>query len=386
MKTKLKKKHLVSVAFALFFLSTSGVQADISQPGQPVTRDLTIEQRPMTQLQVPASDLEVTAWVDHENNTYMAGDKVILSIKPNKDAYLTILDVGTSGKVHIIFPNQYQKNNKVMANQIVNVPGENAHFDFKVGGPAGAELIKVIATTSAKPLINPSQTSPAGPYKAVNKSTTALAKDLGVVFRQDNKNQYADYDKVIHIVDPAATTPMPPAPAATGVTPPPAPPAVAVTGTSVVSQVQMHPENALFSLHLRTDKSVYHPGEKARIMVTPEKDCSLTLLDVGTSGQVTVLFPNRYQQDNRVLAGQTVVIPGDAAVVDYQVSGPAGVEALIGICRTDNKPVFPGQFDFRKNIYQTWGNSQVVAKDLAVVLQEAPESMAHTATTFLITE
>ncbi|WP_084456767.1 DUF4384 domain-containing protein [Desulfogranum mediterraneum] len=395
MKVTSQNMIIALAATALFMSAIPAVYADMAVPGQAISRDLSVEQRPMTDLQVPQSDLAVTAWVDHQDNTYRAGDTVTLSIKPNKDAYLTILDVGTSGKVHIIFPNQFQQDNRVRAGQIVQVPGKKQNFDFRVGGPVGSELIKVIATTSATPLIKPGLTSPAGPYKAVHQSAAALAKDLSVVARQDTANQYAEYNKVIRIVDGAAQTaasaaPAVPAtpviPAATGVRPAPAVPALATTGTVAAAAVELHPENVPFSLHLRAEKSVYRYGEKARIMATPEKDCRLTVLDVGTSGQVTILYPNRYQQDNRLRAGQTVVIPGDAAAVDYVVGGPEGVEALIGICRTDDRPVFTGGYDFQTNVYQPWGNSQVVAKDLAVVLQEPAGTLAHTATTFLVTK
>ncbi len=389
---KTRSKAILAIAAMAITLPLAGpAGADIaSGPGE---KDLTVEQRPMADLQANPSDLKVSVWVDHKDNTYRAGDKVILSVKANKDAYLTILDVGTSGKVHIIFPNKYQTTNRVTAGQVVQVPGADAHFDFQVTGPAGFELIKVFATTSAKPLIDPDLTSVAGPYKAVSKPAGSLAKDLAVVLREDTQNQWAEYSKVIKIVDtaPAAATSAPadapPTPAAaTGVTPATQAPAAAVTGTTAASSVQVTGADVPFNLYLRPEKATYKIGEKVRIRVTAEKDCRLTVLDVGTSGQVSILFPNRYQQNNQVQAGQTVVIPGDMAPVDYVLNGPEGVEALIGICKTDNKPVFTGTYDFQQNVYQPWGSSKAIAKDLAVTLRLPPAVMAHTAATFLVTK
>lgn len=138
-----------------------------------------------------------------------------------------------------------------------------------------------------------------------------------------------------------------------------------MSGGLATSAVQGAPGNRVepFGLHLRTERLVYPIGAKARVMVTAERDCALTLVDIGTSGKSFVLFPNRYQQDNRIRAGETVTIPGDTAPVDYQVGGPTGVEALIGICRTDNQPVYSGNFDFQQNVYQPWGDARVVAKE-----------------------
>ena len=367
-------------------IAAAEVKKDLAAPPvqEVVTRDLTIEQRPLAAMRVPVSDLKVTAWVDHTDNTYGFGEKVLLSVQTNKDAYLTIIDVGTSGKVHIIFPNQYQQNNMVKAGQVVKVPGATAKFDLQVSPPAGTELIKIIATTKSGDLIPANAQTAAGPFKAVNKSTANLVKDLEVVVRQDTGNQWADYDKVIKIVD-RASQPVPAGNRISGTTPAAAPAAVATGGTfnpSAVQQVAGSP----FQLQLRIEKSVYRIGEKVRVMVTPEKDCNLTLIDVGTSGKVMVLFPNRYQQDNLVRAGQTVVIPSDTAVVDYKLGGPTGVEAVMAICRTDNKPVYKGTYDFKQNAYQPWGTAKSLAKDLSVELRQPNNAIAHTAATFLVIE
>lgn len=344
----------------------------------PDTKDLTPVQRPMAEIAAPSSDLKVSAWVDRSDGTYRFGDQVVLNVKVDQDAYVTVLDVGTSGKVHVIFPNRFQKDNRVMAGEVIKIPDPRADFAFEVQGPAGTELLKVIATQGQQPLFEDNSTEPAGPYKVLKATAPTVAKDLQVVLREEHTNRWTEYDQVIRIVPPALS----------GQTPPPARPAVPVSGGVANSAVQRTDDGRLepFGLHLRTERLVYPIGAKARVMVTAERDCALTLVDVGTSGKVFVLFPNRYQQDNRIRAGETVTIPGDAAPVDYQVGGPAGVEALIGICRTDNQPVYSGNFDFQQNVYQPWGDAKVVAKDLAVVLREPSAAMAHTATTFVISE
>lgn len=352
-------------------------------PAQPAAaeetsgKDLTPVQRPLADLAAPQSALKVDAWVDHPDKTYVFGERVALNVKTGQDAYVTVLDVGTSGKVHIIFPNRYQRDNRVRAGQVVQIPDPQADFAFQVQGPAGAELIKVIATQGQQPLFADDSAEPAGPYQALKAPAPAVAKDLAVTLRERYGNQWAEYEEVIRVVPPALV----------GQTPPPARPAAATSGTFAPGGAPpAGAPSAPFDLHLRTERLVYPLGAKVRVMVTAEQDCRLTLLDVGTSGKVYVLFPNRYQTDNRIRARETVTIPSTTAPVDYQLGGPVGVEALIGICRTDGGPVYTGGYDFEQHVYQPWGDAKAVAKDLAVVLREPSSALAHTATTFVVVE
>ncbi len=194
---------------------TAGAETD-----EALRKDLAVVQRPIADVTPPPSDIRVTAWVNHDDNIYQVGDDVTLFVRVNREAYVTIIDVGTSGKVHVIFPNRFQRNNRVRANQTIRIPGRNANFDFRVGGPPGIELIKVIATTSPDPIFDVRDLTDVGPFKAVAKSADAVAKDLEVVWRPDHfvdqspndarpdrrrpRYDWAVYDKLIRIVDPGA--------------------------------------------------------------------------------------------------------------------------------------------------------------------------------------
>lgn len=145
-------------------------------------------------------DYDVTAWVDHADNTYRFGENVVLNVKSDWDAYLTIVDVGTSGRVHIIFPNRFQTDNRIRAGETIQIPDRRADFDLEVHGPSGTELIKVIASPDPDPLFRSEDTEPAGPFKALKASAPAVAKDLEVVMRQPRHADWASYNKVIRIV------------------------------------------------------------------------------------------------------------------------------------------------------------------------------------------
>lgn len=49
--------------------------------------------------------------------------------------------------------------------------------------------------------------------------------------------------------------------------------------------------------------------------IKSKENCHLTLIDVDASGEGTVIFPNKFQQDNFLAAGKEVQFPGDGCAV-----------------------------------------------------------------------
>ncbi len=147
---------------------------------QSGTRDIAVTpvQRPIYDIEAPQSDLKVTAWVDRADGRYRPGDYLKLYVRTNQDAYITVLDVGTSGKTHVIFPNRFRPDNHVLAHQVIEIPGPDDRFRLKIGGPAGTELIKVFATKKRRDLIRPSRLADAGPFKRVQGTTRSIARDI----------------------------------------------------------------------------------------------------------------------------------------------------------------------------------------------------------------
>lgn len=180
---------------------------------QSSTRDLTIEQKQLADFTVPTSDLKVTAWVDKQNDTYRPGDSLQLYVKTNRDAYITVIDIGTSGKVHQIFPNQHATDNRVLAHQVLQIPGPDAPYRIRVGGPAGHELIKVIATTRPGQIIRQDQLTELGPFYSYRGNTQGLTRDLGIELKERHppsaEGGAAMTNKVIRIVTEGASAPPP---------------------------------------------------------------------------------------------------------------------------------------------------------------------------------
>jgi hypothetical protein len=79
------------------------------------------------------------------------GDIIQITVIPTIDCYLTILNVyETDDKVMIIFPNDFDSNNKIKANQARKIPLESSGIAYRALLPEGKdishELIWVLAT------------------------------------------------------------------------------------------------------------------------------------------------------------------------------------------------------------------------------------------------
>jgi hypothetical protein len=97
---------------------------------------------------------------------------------------------------------------------------------------------------------------------------------------------------------------------------------------------------------LTSDKDVYRLGETPVFTVVSSRDCFLTLTNIDEKDTLTVLLPNKFQQDNRIKAGVPVSFPGPKAPFIYKL-GDKGKETVMAVC--SDKPEVDGiKHDFNK--------------------------------------
>lgn len=65
-------------------------------------------------------------------------------------------------------------------------------------------------------------------------------------------------------------------------------------------------------------------GDLVEFHVTSERAGYLTIVDLGTDGTITVLFPNALDADNRLEPGQAFVLPTPAMRMEFRATPPAG--------------------------------------------------------------
>lgn len=295
----------------------------------PAERQLTVQQVGILSVEAPApaqvNPLTVTAWVDHQDNTYAIGERVQLFVQTNKDAYVTVLNVDPTGATTVLFPNRFQSNNRVRANTVTRVPDSASGTAITVSGPVGAELIKVIASTEPRPPFAVAQLGQAGPFRRLATSAGETARTLQVVLEDQAGGEWDDYNKTILTV--------PQREAAAMVSPGAAWPAPA------------------FGLRLAANKPQYLLTEPVTLMVEADRTCHLTLINTSPGGMSRQIFPNRYQQNTLIQAGQTVVVPGMGSGVTLRPMGPAGIENVTAICNEGARPPAGMVTDFRTDVF-----------------------------------
>jgi uncharacterized protein DUF4384 len=353
-------RHSLLIAFAAL---AAGALPASAETVESMARDLLPAQKPLYELGglSPEASVEVEAWVDRPEHAYAVGQQLKVFVRPRQTSYITVLNVGTSGRVAVIFPNFHQRDMQVRAGQTIGIPANGASWKIDIVGPPGIEVIKVIA--SQQPLRLPEilkliSTTPEQPILSLGRSGEEVARDL--VSQIDSAAGAAAQpggvkSLLVRVVQRGTSSAFPaPAPTQLG---------------------------GSFGLTLRPEKAVYRIGEPVRVAVGVERDCRLTLVGVGTGGQAIRLFPNRFQQDDAVRAGQTVVIPPPNAAFEVRAQGPAGVEGLLATCRSAaTLPPAPAT-----------GDGLAVVGDLASVMRDltvAPtdEQVEQVSGSFMVTD
>jgi hypothetical protein len=184
---------------AVLTLMISGALAQ-TQKGS--SRQFYIE--PLLNIDNPQSEFRVDLWTDRDDATYKIGDKVTFFFKTDKDCRVTLLNVGTDGKVQLLFPNEYHKDNQVKAGAVYTIPPQEAKFAIKAKAPAGEDTVKAIATLDKVDLIKDDDIIPVKGFikgfSGVNKNVRTLTIELEETLRPVNPKKWAETQTMVRIV------------------------------------------------------------------------------------------------------------------------------------------------------------------------------------------
>jgi len=115
----------------------------------------------------------------------------------------------------------------------------------------------------------------------------------------------------------------------------------------------------------------YRIGERIVVYFRSDRDCYLTLFNIGTSGELTVLFPNYLFQNNFTRADRIYAIPGDEYPFEYELSGPPGVEKIKAIATTSKLNLL--DFEFSREEFFHSVESGIAARDISIVAKKMEE-------------
>jgi hypothetical protein len=102
-------------------------------------------------------------------------------------------------------------------------------------------------------------------------------------------------------------------------------------------------------LSIISDKTLYKVDDTPVFTVVSARDCFLTITNVDDKGAGSVLFPNRFQQENKIKAGQEFVLP--IATSKFRFRFPeVRIESVIAVCTEKNTEVDGIKHNFTRSI------------------------------------
>lgn len=130
-------------------------------------------------------------------------------------------------------------------------------------------------------------------------------------------------------------------------------------------------ENPEFSIELKVEnqKENYKVDEELAIVFKANKDCYLTLLNVATDGQVYKIFPNEFQKENFVKAGEEYRVPSKDAKFRLKIKSPSGTDVVKAIATLGNVPVV------NEESFKEEGSIEIATKGQKTIAVEIVENL-----------
>jgi hypothetical protein len=129
-------------------------------------------------------------------------------------------------------------------------------------------------------------------------------------------------------------------------------------------------------LSITSDRNSYQRGDTPIFTIFSDKDCFLTLTNVDEKGAGTVLFPNKFQQDNRIRANAELQFPAADAPFQYRMKAK-GFETVIGVCTEQARDVDGIKHDFGRSDFTVVENyTRAVTRVIGIEAKTAAGTLA----------
>src|SRR5437773_2702739 len=101
-----------------------------------------------TPVVVQGQAFTVKLWTNKKDEPYVEGDRLIIYVESDRDAYLKLDYYTAEGKVVHLVPNVYSKEGSIQAKQTYSFGIEGSAAELKVSAPFGPETIKALASSA----------------------------------------------------------------------------------------------------------------------------------------------------------------------------------------------------------------------------------------------
>jgi len=131
-------------------------------------------------------------------------------------------------------------------------------------------------------------------------------------------------------------------------------------------------------LALTSNLDGYKVGDSPVFTIISARDCFLTLTDVDNKGAGTVLFPNKFEQNNFIRAHVRVTFPGANAPYQYRMKDPGVVETVVATCSEHKRGVDGIKHDFKRSAFTSVSDyTRSIARSIAVEAVSRPTKPAN---------
>ena len=139
-----------------------------------VVKDLAVLTEPVT------GDFAVDIWTDRMQ--YAVGEEITFYCRASRDCYVTLIDIGPTGTITILFPNRYVQVNKIEANKTYTIPAAHYGFSFVAQPPGGLERVKAVA--SLTPIDVDDYQFKRYAFRSISPQDRAGTRDIGVYLKK----------------------------------------------------------------------------------------------------------------------------------------------------------------------------------------------------------
>ena len=100
----------------------------------------------LADMENPAQSFGVRISLEAGKTEFGIGETVSFHATSERAGYLTLVDLGTDGKVVMLFPNAHQPSMKIEAGQTLSFPSEEMGFELQVFPPVGRGMVRAFVT------------------------------------------------------------------------------------------------------------------------------------------------------------------------------------------------------------------------------------------------
>ncbi len=100
----------------------------------------------LADMENPAPSFGLRVWLAGNETAFGIGEAVVFHAEADADGYLTLVDLGTDGTVTVLFPNPYDRDNRVRGGQEITFPSPGMESEIRALPPAGRGMVRAFLT------------------------------------------------------------------------------------------------------------------------------------------------------------------------------------------------------------------------------------------------